>query len=209
MTADHSLQYLSMAFLLGLSAGLSPGPLLTLVITQTIKYNKREGIKVAISPLITDTPIVLIALFIFKKLTDFDIIIAMISLLGGLFIAYLGIDALRTKNINLENKGLKSESYKKGIIANFLNPHPYIFWLTVNAPLVYKAYEHSPYAAVLYLLTFYSLLIGSKIIVAIIISKTKNFIHQGWYSYIMKLLGFALLFFSLLFFYDALKYFVQ
>jgi len=44
-----------------LSSGLSPGPLLTLDLTQIIKHNRAEGIMVAISPMITDLPIILIS----------------------------------------------------------------------------------------------------------------------------------------------------
>ena len=46
----------------GLSAGFAPGPLLTLVITQTLKHNIKEGVKVALAPLLTDLPIILAAL---------------------------------------------------------------------------------------------------------------------------------------------------
>ena len=48
---------LTAGILLGLSAGFAPGPLLTLVIAQTLKHNVREGIKVALAPLISDFPI--------------------------------------------------------------------------------------------------------------------------------------------------------
>ena len=45
----------------GLSAGFSPGPLMALVISQTLKHGIREGAKVAVAPLITDLPIILLA----------------------------------------------------------------------------------------------------------------------------------------------------
>ena len=209
MLTDSILQYLSIAFILGLSAGLSPGPLLTLVITQTIKYNRTEGIKVAISPLITDLPIVLLAFYIFNELSQFDMILAIISLLGGVFIAYLAIESFKTKALTVDIQTDKSESIKKGIIANFLNPHPYLFWVTVNAPMVFKAYNHSLLTAILYVITFYLLLVGSKVIVALIIARTKVLIEQKFYNIIMKILGLVLLFFSGIFFYDAIKFFIQ
>ena len=209
MLTDSILQYLSIAFILGLSAGLSPGPLLTLVITQTIKHNKTEGIKVAISPLITDLPIVLLAFYIFNELSQFDMILAIISLLGGVFIAYLAIESFKTKALTVDIQTDKSESIKKGIIANFLNPHPYLFWVTVNAPMVFKAYNHSLLTAILYVITFYLLLVGSKVIVALIIARTKVLIEQKFYNIIMKILGLVLLFFSGIFFYDAIKFFIQ
>ena len=57
--------------LLGLSAGLSPGPLLTLLVTETLRHNSKAGINVAISPIITDLPIILLTVFILGQLSGF------------------------------------------------------------------------------------------------------------------------------------------
>ena len=48
----------------GLSAGITPGPLLALVIAQTLAHGPREGGKVALAPLLTDSPIILGALLL-------------------------------------------------------------------------------------------------------------------------------------------------
>ena len=40
---------LTSGLILGLPAGLVPGPLLALVITQSLKHNMKEGIKVALA----------------------------------------------------------------------------------------------------------------------------------------------------------------
>jgi threonine/homoserine/homoserine lactone efflux protein len=48
--------------LLGLSAGLSPGPMLALVLAQTLRRGPREGCKIALTPLVTDPPIILVTL---------------------------------------------------------------------------------------------------------------------------------------------------
>ena len=45
----EGLTYITTGFILGLS-GLIPGPLLTLVISETLKHGVKEGIKVAASP---------------------------------------------------------------------------------------------------------------------------------------------------------------
>lgn len=50
---------------LGLYAGFSPGPLLILVISQTLKHGYKEGVKVAFAPIITDVPIILITVLFF------------------------------------------------------------------------------------------------------------------------------------------------
>lgn len=206
MITENTLEFIAAGSLLGFSAGFSPGPLLTLVLTQTIKHNKTEGIKVAISPLITDLPIILLTIFVFVELSQFNTILAIISFVGGAFVAYLGIESIRTKGLNIDIQGSKTESLKKGIITNFLSPHPYLFWATVGTPFIFKAMGISLMTAILFLASFYVFLIGSKITIAIIVARTKSFIGQKSYVLIMRLLGIALLIFSILFFYEGIEY---
>jgi hypothetical protein len=47
---------------LGLSCGLAPGPLLALLLAQTLRHGPREGCKIALTPLVADAPIILVAL---------------------------------------------------------------------------------------------------------------------------------------------------
>ena len=56
--------------LLGLSGGLAPGPLLTLVVAETLRHGVRAGIGVALVPLLTDMPIVLVTVALLHPLTD-------------------------------------------------------------------------------------------------------------------------------------------
>ena len=62
--AENVYAALFVGALFGLSAGFSPGPLMTLVISQTLQHNAREGALVAASPLVTDAPIILISFFV-------------------------------------------------------------------------------------------------------------------------------------------------
>jgi threonine/homoserine/homoserine lactone efflux protein len=206
MFSLKTLEFILTGTFLGLTAGISPGPVLALVINQTLKHDKREGIKVAISPLITDFPIILTTVLIFVKLSQFHTVLGIIAIAGGFFIAFLGYESVRTKGLNIRNGEVKSDSLKKGILTNFLNPHPYLFWTTIGTPYAFKAHEISVTTVILFFLSFYIMLIGSKVVVAIIVARSKRFINQKSYIIIMKLLGIALFFFSILFFYDGIKY---
>ena len=115
---------LAVGTVLGLSAGLAPGPLLTLVITQTLKHNAREGVKVAAAPLITDLPIILLSLLVLTRLTDFDVILGLISLAGGLYVLHLAYGSLRVEPVNLQASDRQPRSLSKGALINLLNPHP-------------------------------------------------------------------------------------
>jgi threonine/homoserine/homoserine lactone efflux protein len=194
-----------MGVFFGLTAGISPGPLLTLVITETLQHNKTEGIKIAISPLITDIPIIVITYFIFSKFSQFNIVLSLISFLGGIFIAYLGYEAIKSKGLDINVQRLKSDSLKKGVTANFLNPSPYLFWLTIGTPIAFKAYGISLVTVILYFLSFYTLLIGSKICIVLIVERSKTLLDNRAYIWAMRILGITLFIFAIFFFYDGIK----
>jgi threonine/homoserine/homoserine lactone efflux protein len=146
-------------------------------------------------------------MFILKKISEFNLILALISFSGGVFLAYLGIESVRIKKLNVDQQDLsKSESLKKGIIANFLNPSPYLFWTTVGTPLIFDALQINLITSVLFLIAFYTFLLGSKIMIAFLTARSKLFINQKIYLIVMKILGIILIIFSLIFFYDGVKY---
>jgi threonine/homoserine/homoserine lactone efflux protein len=199
------ITYLTIGAIFGLTAGISPGPLLTLVITETLKHSKKEGIKVAIAPLITDLPIILVTIFIFSRISQYNILLGIISFLGGLYFAYLGYETMTSKGLDADLQIHKPESLKKGITANFLNPNPYIFWLTAGIPTAFKAYETGLFIAALFFFFFYLMLVGSKITIAFLVERSKTFLKNKVYRIIMKILGICLFAFSLYFFYDGIR----
>ena len=76
---------------LGFSAGISPGPMLALTISETLKYGVNTGIKVALAPLVTDTPIVAGSVFLLSELSNLESIFGIISIIGALVLFYLGM----------------------------------------------------------------------------------------------------------------------
>lgn len=192
------------AALLGLSAGLSPGPLLTLVITETLRKDSREGIKVALSPLLTDVPIIVVTVLVLSRLTDHMRLIGVISLLGGFFTAYLGYESLMFKGADpAVQAAVPSRSLRRGGVANLLNPSPYLFWLSIGAPLILDTWRVAPAAAVAFLLVFYGLLVGAKIFIAVAVGKSRHFLNSGHYVLAIRCLGLALLIFAGYFFRNA------
>ena len=195
-----------MGAVFGLTAGISPGPLLTLVISETLRHNKTEGVKIAIAPLITDIPIVLLTIFILSKMASFDMVIGIISILGGIFIAYLGYDSIRSKGIEIEIQNLKLKSIRKGIIVNILSPHPYIFWLMVGAPITIRAYQASPAAAFAFIIAFYVLLVGSKISIAMVVDRSRAFLKNKVFIWTLRILGLVLLILAILLIKEGISY---
>jgi threonine/homoserine/homoserine lactone efflux protein len=201
----EGLEFLFSGVIFGLAAGASPGPLLALVFSETLKYGRKEGIKIAVSPLITDLPIVLFVLFILLSLTGYNFVIGTISLFGACYLIYLGVENLKVKINRFEVELAEKGALKRGVIANFLSPHPYLFWLSIGGPMIFKSLDVHISATVLFILGFYSLLIGSKIGIVLIVEKSKSFIKSKHFLYIVRVLGITLILFALIFVKDGLK----
>jgi threonine/homoserine/homoserine lactone efflux protein len=198
--------FLMSGVVFGLSSGLIPGPLLTLVITETLKHGIREGIKISIVPLLSDLPIVLVTILILTRLSDIRPALGIISILGTIFLFYLAIESLSFRGSEIDAEA-KPQSVKKGVITNLLNPNPYIFWLSIGAPTVVKAMDIGLLSASLFIFFFYFSLVGSKIIVAFVTGRSRHFLKSGNFIYTIRALGLVLLIFAALFLKNALGYF--
>ncbi|MDQ1330442.1 MAG: hypothetical protein QG578_705 [Thermodesulfobacteriota bacterium] len=198
------IHYLTIGTVLGLSAGFAPGPLLTLVISETLQHDIKSGIKIALAPVITDLPIIILTLFILSKLSNFHGILGIISLTGGLFILFMGYKSLRTKGVKINLDEIKSKSLAKGVLANALSPHPYLFWFSVGAPTMTKAMSQNISAPLAFIISFYVFLVGSKIVLAVLIGKSKSLLSGNAYIITMRFLGLVLCVLAILLFHDGL-----
>jgi len=200
----ESLQYLVSGILFGFAAGISPGPLLALVITETLMHSRREGILVAIAPVVTDVPIIAVTMYVLSQLSSSDIFLGMLSLAGALFIAYLAYGSIMTREVHLGIYHVKPQSLRKGVLTNFLNPHPYLFWMMVGTPTILRASQVNVGSAVAFIAGFYVLLVGSKVLIVLLVDRSKNFLKSRTYIYIIRATGVILLCFAVLFLKDGL-----
>jgi threonine/homoserine/homoserine lactone efflux protein len=199
------ITFLITGTLLGLSAGVAPGPLLILVISETFQHDIKSGIKVAMAPIITDAPIIGLMIVLLEKISAFSTVLGIISCVGGLFVLYLAYESVRTQGVQLDLENIKSMSLKKGVIVNALSPHPYLFWASVGGPILLKAAGHSFLFAAAFILSFYLLLVGSKIVIAILVGRSRSFLSDRAYIYTMRGLGLLLILFSGFLFHDGYR----
>ncbi|MBF0287557.1 MAG: LysE family transporter [SAR324 cluster bacterium] len=197
--------FLTTGVLLGLSAGWAPGPLLALVIAETLQHGLKAGVKVALSPVLTDLPIIIFTLFMLAALSQFQTILGCISLMGGVFVLYLCYGSIQATGIDMHANDFQAQSLKKGVLVNVLSPHPYLFWFSVGAPTTAKAMEQSVMSVLAFIGSFYVFLVGSKIVLAILVSQSQPFLTGRFYVYTMRCLSVLLCIFSLFLFYDGFK----
>lgn len=186
------LAFLVQGIVLGFTAGISPGPMLGLVINQTLKHGWRAGSVTALAPLLSDTPIIILMVFVLGHLPQF--MLHVLSLLGGAFVMYLGIETMR----GVKSQAAIDKEIRPGrvllpaVATNFMNPHPYLFWATVGGTLLLQSFATAGIAAsIAFVGSMYTLLVGTKLGIVFLVSRS-----QGWLkgrSYHAMLIGSGLL----------------
>lgn len=204
---ESEITFLISGIIFGLSSGLTPGPLFALVISETLRHGKSGGIKIAIAPLLTDLPIVLSTIFILSRLKEIDFVLGIISFFGSIFIVYLAYESIAFNASNIKVWELKGQSVRKGVIANFLNPSPYIFWLAIGAPTVVDAFGKSVLSSFLFIFGMYFFMVGAKIMIAILTAKSHFLLRSRNYVYIMRTLGVILIIIAIVFIKNGFQYF--
>lgn len=192
---------------LGLSAGWSLGPLLTLVLTETLRSGIGAGIRIAAAPLITDIPIILVALLLMPRLNASLQAMGVITLAGAVFITWMAVKSMAFNGRATEAPTVPAASIWRGVLANALNPSPYLFWFTVGGSLVLRTADQNQAAAAVFILVFYTGLVGSKMLLALVVGRYRRFLQSGVYVWTLRLLGCVLLVFAGRLLWDAAGFF--
>ena len=177
---------------IGWAAGITPGPLHTLIIVTAVQRGFRAGAKVAVAPPLADIPVVPLSLVAVGAMADG--VVRALSIVGGLFVVWLGIDTLRTAWRNEPaDTAARGSDMAKGIVTNLLSPYPWLFWFTVGAPILVTAWAESPVDAVAFLAGFYGTLVGAKLAVAWLASHGRRLVDTPWYARLIAASGILLL----------------
>jgi len=192
------LTYLALGVSMGFSAGLSPGPLLTLVITASLRSGFGGGLRVALSPFVTDLPIILLSVLLSNSLPVGAL--RWVGTVGALVVVWLGVEALRASRHAVlpgaqGGQAAPQRELWRGALVNALNPHPYLFWMTVGGPALVSSWRISPWHTLAFMASFYGLLVGSKIAIAWLVSRQAGNLSVTWYRRILA--GCGLLLFAM------------
>lgn len=190
---------------MGLSAGFAPGPMLSLLLNQTLRHGTREGLKIACCPLLTDAPIIAASLLLTREAEAFGGWLGVVSLAGSVLVLYLAWKSFTALAPAPSGSPEAPHSILKGVAVNVLNPNPYLFWLTIGAPTFLKAWAVGPAAAIGFVAVFYGLLVGVKAALAWTVGRSRRFLGPRVYRTIMIGIGGLLVVFAGMLVRDGLR----
>lgn len=140
--------------LLGVTAAILPGPYQMYLVTQASRHGWRATMPLALVPLLSDLPIVLVLVVAISQMPSS--VLTIIGFAGGLFLLYLAYEAWRASSQPIEsNSEVRSTNLLRGTVMNLVNPNPWIFWSLTGVPILLEGYKSSLYHAIIFLVGFY------------------------------------------------------
>ncbi len=195
---------------LRLFEGIRPGPLLTMVIRETLTGGWYAGARAASAPIFTDGPLIIVSIFLSGWIAEQPSILFVISLLGAGFLVWFGIDCFRIEAPDPDTaQEAVTGSFRRGVITNLLNPNVYVFWFLIGGPLMASAADEEPLAPVAYALSFLVTIIIVKMAIALIFDRTRGSMSPRAYKIALGICGLGMIGFSAGFLYQAYELFPE
>lgn len=198
--------YLMQGLLLGIQGGVSPGPLTTLVISESLSHGRRAGMKCALAPLFSDPPVILVSLLVLDKISGTKTILGCISLLGAILLAWIASGCFKVRAEQFEKTSVSAASLPKVVSVNFLNPNLYVYAMTILGPICIEATrKHGVVYAAVFIFGSYTALVSTIVTLAFIAGGARHRINGRWLVFINRLLGLAMLAFVIRFAYSGIS----
>ena len=154
------IAFITQGISLGFAAAVLPGPFQSYIINTTLTYGWRRSLPVILSPLVIDGPIILVVVFLLGQMPPG--FIRGVQIVGGLFLFYIAYEAYKSLRAGVvigQGGGAAAPTrgiFLRGLMMNLLSPGPYLFWSTVNGPLLLQALDLSLLHAAAFMFSFYS-----------------------------------------------------
>lgn len=187
------VESLALGLAMGFAAGISPGPLLVLVIVQTLRSGLRAGVITALTPLASDAVVVAVTLLVLSRLPGW--VLPAIGIVGGGYVVWIAWETWRAASQPLGTDDVEplssAAAFRRALVVNLSSPHPWLTWGTVLGPLVLALAKDGAGPAAVFVGGFYVTLVGAKIVLAVLVARGRRIVAGRGYRWVMR--GAALL----------------
>ncbi|KPL80071.1 hypothetical protein ADN00_02025 [Ornatilinea apprima] len=171
------LAFITQGLLLGIYAGATPGPFLAFLMAQSLRVGWRRTLPAAFAPLLSDSPAILLCIFILSQTPDW--FISALRLVGGGVLLWMAYGTLSTARQNsLTEPSAANESSRsliRATLMNLFNPNIYIFWSTIGAPIVLDGFKYSRIHGFSFIVAMYATLIPTLAVIIFLSGAANRF----------------------------------
>ncbi len=199
---NEMFDMLAMAFLIGLTGALAPGPTLVATVNSSLKTGWTAGPKIALGHAAVELLIfILIVLGLAAAAQQQQQVYShYIAIVGGLALIAFGLLTVKgSKNASLvfaaENK--TENPYLAGIITSAANPYFWVWWLSVGSALVIDGLRGGLVLAAIFMIGHWGADFGWYMLVSASLDRGKKILSEANYQRILAVCGSFLIFFGL------------
>ena len=192
------LPFISQGLTLGISAGAIPGPMHTFMLNETLVNGIRRSGLIAFVPILSDLPLVPILVFLLDQLPAEALVAVRVA--GACFLTYLAWGTYQQSKAPLifataTGTGINRMTIGRGVLINWLNPAPYIFWTTILGPILLDALEQSVWHGAAFVAAFYLPLCGMLLMTGLFVNQLRR-LDDSVLRWIMRGSALLLVFFA-------------
>lgn len=184
------------AFVLGLGAGMAPGPYTTMVAATGFERGFRAALPLAAAPLFTDLVPLIVTSVILTQLSDSAL--SLIGILGGTTVIAIGCLLLWKHRPGHEppkaHGAPPTVRLWHVVMSTGLSPAPWLFWLSVASPFFLSAWRQDRIEGAVFLFVLFATNVGSALSLAWVASHGGRMLDPLWRKVVLLGAGLALLF---------------
>ncbi|MBQ9873998.1 MAG: LysE family transporter [Thermoguttaceae bacterium] len=157
----------------GINGSISPGPMQTLLISETLLNGVKSSWRVAIISLVSDPIALTIAILALTNLPDWAV--ACFAFAGATVLFKIAWGAIKTKSEDFELKKKAPISFFQIWLANVTNPNLWIYSFTINGIAISEFWKQGGFPlSATYVFAFYSTMIACNFATAFIVGAMRR-----------------------------------
>lgn len=187
------------AFLIGLTGAMSPGPLLTVTVAETIRRGRRSALTLMVGHAALEAVLMVGFAFGLQYVLRQPTVVTVVGLIGGVVLVWMGGSLLwgavrGTLALDLEGEEPASKlgPVLRGITVSLSNPYWTLWWATIGVTLALKGLELGPWGVVAFFVGHELADITWYGIVILAVSAGRHLLSGRVYRVVMGVLASAL-----------------
>jgi len=192
-----TIQVFLLAFALGLTGALAPGPTFVATVNASISGGWTTGPKVTLGHMLAE--LALFILIVFGLAAVALPYTPVITVIGGIALVIFGALTLGgSRNVSIQNtpSGIVTNPYLTGLVTSLANPYFWLWWLSIGSAMVIAGLEGGFVLAGIFMVGHWCADLGWYTLVSYGISRGTVFLSDRTYQIIMALCGIFLVLFG-------------
>jgi threonine/homoserine/homoserine lactone efflux protein len=195
---DEMIETILVAFTLGMTGALAPGPTLVATVNSTLKNGWSAGPKVAAGHALVEVLIfMLIAGGLALAAQQYSHTIAIVGGLALIAFGFLTVKESKNASLTSPNGQFIGNPYLAGILTSAANPYFWIWWLSIGSAMVIDGLKMGMVMAGLFMIGHWGADFGWYTLVSTSLSSKRHILSEASYRLILAVCGGFLVFFGI------------